>query len=152
MELRAENFDDALEIVRRACRAPDARRLRGVSTQQQTAKDKLHRSIKLWTLRLDLEESLGDLESTRAAYDDAFDLQLITPQMVLNYAAYLEENKYFEESFRVYERGLAVFPKFPHANDLWHAYLDKFVARLRLAPRSERARDLHEQGRARRTS
>ncbi|KAJ0411750.1 hypothetical protein ATCC90586_006709 [Pythium insidiosum] len=144
MELRAENFDEALEIVRAACRAPDARRLRGVSMQQQTAKDKLHRCIKLWTLRLDLEESLGDLASTRAAYDDAFDLQLITPQMVLNYAAYLEENKYFEESFRVYERGLAVFPKFPHANDLWHAYLDKFVARYG-GSKVERARDLHEQ-------
>jgi len=63
---------------------------------------------------------------------------------VIQYAAYLEENKYFEESFRVYERGLTLFPRFPHAAEIWQAYLTKFVARYG-GTKMERARDLHEQ-------
>ncbi|KUF89320.1 hypothetical protein AM588_10005568 [Phytophthora nicotianae] len=144
LELRHENFDQALEIVRGACAIPAARTIRLRKQQSLTAKDNVHLSVKLWTLRLDLEESLGDLESTRAAYDEVFELRIITPQMVLNFAAYLEENKYFEESFRVYERGLALFPKFPHAGDLWQTYLTKFVKRY-AGTKMERTRDLFEQ-------
>ncbi|CAI5710291.1 unnamed protein product [Hyaloperonospora brassicae] len=144
LELRHENFDTALELVRNACAVPASRTIRLRKQQTLTAKDNVHLSVKLWTLRLDMEESLGDLESTRAAYDAVFELRIITPQMVLNFAAYLEENKYFEESFRVYERGLAVFPKFPHAGVLWEAYLTKFVERYAGA-KIERARDLYEQ-------
>ncbi|RLN20698.1 hypothetical protein BBO99_00003426 [Phytophthora kernoviae] len=144
LELRHENFDEALKIVRDACAAPTSRTIRLRKQQTLTAKDNVHLSVKLWALRLDLEESLGDLESTRAAYDGVFELKIITPQMVLNFATYLEENKYFEESFRVYERGLSLFPKFPHAGDLWQTYLSKFVQRYEGA-KMERTRDLFEQ-------
>lgn len=48
--------------------------------------------------------------------------------MILNFGAFLEENKYFEESFRVYEKGVGVFG-FPHVKPIWTKYLDKFVAR-----------------------
>ncbi|CAI5724109.1 hypothetical protein KXD40_001044 [Peronospora effusa] len=144
LELRHENFDEALKVVRGACAIPTSRTIRLRKQQALTAKDNVHLSVKLWTLRLDLEESLGDLESTRAAYNEVFELKIITPQMVLNFAAYLEENKYFEESFRVYERGLALFPKFPHAGDLWQTYLTKFVQRYAGA-KIERTRDLCEQ-------
>ncbi|KAL7692457.1 putative tetratricopeptide-like helical domain superfamily [Plasmopara halstedii] len=144
LELRHENFDEALEIVRGACIPPATRTLRLRKQQSLTAKDNVHLSVKLWTLRLDLEESLGDLESTRAAYNEVFELKIVTPQMALNYAAYMEENKYFEESFRVYERGLVLFPKFPHAADLWQTYLAKFVKRY-AGSKMERTRDLFEQ-------
>ncbi|KAG6620112.1 pre-mRNA-splicing factor SYF1-like protein [Phytophthora cinnamomi] len=144
LELRHENFDEALEIARGACSIPASRTIRLRKQQSLTAKDNVHLSVKLWTLRLDLEESLGDLDSTRAAYDEVFELKIITPQMVLNFATYLEENKYFEESFRVYERGLALFPKFPHAGDLWQTYLAKFVQRY-AGTKMERTRDLYEQ-------
>ncbi|OWZ24591.1 Pre-mRNA-splicing factor SYF1 [Phytophthora megakarya] len=144
LELRHENFDEALGIVRDACSTPASRTIRMRKHQALTAKDNVHLSVKLWTLRLDLEESLGDLVSTRAAYDEVFELKIITSQMVLNFAAYLEENKYFEESFRVYERGLALFPKFPHAGDLWQTYLAKFVQRY-AGTKMERTRDLYEQ-------
>ncbi|KAG3109486.1 Pre-mRNA-splicing factor [Phytophthora idaei] len=144
VELRHENFDQALEIVRGACAIPASRTIRLRKQQSLTAKDNVHLSVKLWTLRLDLEESLGDLESTRAAYGEVFELKIITPQMVLNFAAYLEENKYFEESFRVHERGLALFPKFPHAGELWQTYLTKFVKRY-AGTKMERTRDLFEQ-------
>lgn len=144
MELRQEHFEEALAIMREACKPPASMTLRLRQKTALTAKDKVHHNVKLWSLRLDLEESLGDLASTRAAYDDIFELKNITPQMVLNYATYLDENKYFEESFRVYERGLSLFPKFPYAFDLWKAYLTKFVKRY-AGTKLERARDLHEQ-------
>ncbi|KAL3672121.1 hypothetical protein V7S43_002784 [Phytophthora oleae] len=144
LELRHENFEEALGIVRGACAIPASRTIRLRKQQSLTANDNVHLSVKLWTLRLDLEESLGELETTRAAYDEVFELKIITPQMVLNFAMYLEENKYFEESFRVYERGLALFPKFPHANDLWQSYLTKFVERY-AGTKMERTRDLFEQ-------
>ena len=69
--------------------------------------------------------------------------KVATPQMVLNYAAYLEERAYFEDSFRAFERGLAAFP-WPHVRPIWLTYLRKFVARYG-AGKLERCRDLFEQ-------
>ena len=48
------------------------------------------RSLKLWGLYVDLEESLGTLESTREVYDRIMELRIATPQIVLNYALYLQ--------------------------------------------------------------
>uniref|UniRef100_K3WEH0 Suppressor of forked domain-containing protein n=1 Tax=Globisporangium ultimum (strain ATCC 200006 / CBS 805.95 / DAOM BR144) TaxID=431595 RepID=K3WEH0_GLOUD len=144
MELRQDNFEEPLEILRGACAMPASMTVRLRNKTGLTTKDKVHKNVKLWGLRLDLEESLGDIESTRAAYNDAFELKIVTPQMVLNFASYLEENKFFEESFRVYERGLSLFPSFPYANEIWQAYLTKFVKRYG-GTKVERARDLHEQ-------
>ncbi len=39
-----------------------------------------------------------------------------------------QENKFFEDSFKVYERGVVLF-KYPHVKDIWQAYLKQFVAR-----------------------
>ena len=55
----------------------------------------------------------------------------------------LQENKYFEESFQVYERGIALF-KWPHVKDIWQAYLSQFVDRYK-GTKLERARDLFKQ-------
>lgn len=55
----------------------------------------------------------------------------------------LQENKYFEESFQVYERGIALF-KWPHVKDIWQAYLTLFVDRYK-GTKLERARDLFRQ-------
>lgn len=51
---------------------------------------RLYRSTKLWSFYTDLEESLGTIESTRAVYDSILDLRIATPQIVLNYALFLE--------------------------------------------------------------
>lgn len=104
---------------------------------------KLYRSTRLWSFYVDLEESLGTLETTKAAYNRMIDLKCITPQIILNYADLLEKNKYFEDSFRVYEKGVSVF-SFPHSKDIWLAYLTKFVNRYG-SKKLERARDLFEQ-------
>jgi pre-mRNA-splicing factor SYF1 len=71
------------------------------------------------------------------------ELRIATPQIILNYAAFLQEHKFWEEAFRVYERGIALF-KWPHVKDLWQAYLAQFVARYK-GTKLERARDLYRQ-------
>lgn len=53
---------------------------------------------------------------------------MLLGQIIVNYAAFLEENKYFEESFKVYERGVELF-SFPIAFEIWNIYLAKFVER-----------------------
>jgi pre-mRNA-splicing factor SYF1 len=59
----------------------------------------------------------------------------------VNYANLLEENQYFEDSFKVYERGLDLF-SYPVAFELWNLYLTKAVDRK---IGIERLRDLFEQ-------
>lgn len=41
------------------------------------------------------------LQSTKAVYDRIIDLRIATPQIIINYAMFLEEHNYFEESFKV---------------------------------------------------
>ncbi|KAI4296975.1 hypothetical protein L6164_036888 [Bauhinia variegata] len=103
---------------------------------------KLHRSLKLWSFYVDLEESLGTLESTRAIYEQILDLRIATPQIIINYACFLEDHGYFEDAFKIYERGVRIF-KYPHATDIWVTYLLKFVKRYGNT-KLERARELFE--------
>lgn len=97
----------------------------------------------LWAFYVDLEESLGTLTTTRAAYERMMKIRVATARSVLNYADLLREQKYFEDSFKVYEKGLAIF-SWPHVKDIWLAYLTNFVARYK-GKKIERARDLFEQ-------
>ena len=61
----------------------------------------LNRSLKIWSLYADLEESMGTFRTAKAVYDAIIDLRIATPQIIMNYALFLEENNYFEESFKV---------------------------------------------------
>jgi pre-mRNA-splicing factor SYF1 len=89
---------------------------------------RLFKSLKLCSFYVDLEESLGTVESTKAVYDKILELRIANAQIIVNYAAFLEENKYFEESFKVYERGVELFT-FPVSFEIWNIYLSKFVKR-----------------------
>ncbi len=40
-------------------------------------------------------------QSCKAVYDRIIDLKIATPQIVMNYGMFLEENNYFEEAFKV---------------------------------------------------
>jgi pre-mRNA-splicing factor SYF1 len=145
MEIRGENYDEALKQLREAVK-PSKFKLTtgdGPNTGNSKVHKMLHKSIKVWNLLLDLEESLGDLNSARTAYEKVIEMKIATPRIVLNYAALLEEDDYFEDSFQVYEKGIALF-KFPHVLDIWAKYLDKFVERYG-GKKLERARDLFEQ-------
>mmetsp|Transcript_53718 Transcript_53718/g.64694 ORF Transcript_53718/g.64694 Transcript_53718/m.64694 type:complete len:523 (-) Transcript_53718:306-1874(-) len=132
MELRHDCFDEALSVIRQA-----------VANTPNT-KGGLHKSLRLWNLALDLEESLGGFENTRASYDRVIELGVATPQIIRNYASYLKQHTHHEQSYTVYERGLELFP-FPHlgALVLWTEYLTNFEERYG-GSKLERLRDLYE--------
>ena len=62
---------------------------------------RVHRALRLWLLYADLEESLGTFESAKSVYARALELRVATPQLVINFAVFLEEKHYFEEAFAV---------------------------------------------------
>mmetsp|Transcript_8004 Transcript_8004/g.17846 ORF Transcript_8004/g.17846 Transcript_8004/m.17846 type:complete len:890 (-) Transcript_8004:47-2716(-) len=140
MELRHHKYEDALKVSRRAV---GQRKAAALKADKESVQLRIYRSTKLWCLSADLEESLGTLESARAAYDSALELKVATPTLVLSYAKLLTEKKYFEEAFKIYERGIKAF-SWPHVNDIWLVYLSRFVARYG-GRKLERARDLFEQ-------
>ena len=187
-ELRHQKYAAAREVMSVAVMEPraSAKRRRAAAEAQGRANaasatdaqqtqlsgassaDKLHRNLKVWALYLDLEESLGTPEMVRAAYERAIELKVISLQMCLNFASYLEEQQYYEEAFTVYERAIGLFP-FVKATDgtsagevgnaskpsfsqtyanavckLWTTYIHKFVARY-AGSKLERLRDLLEQ-------
>ncbi|KAF3137674.1 pre-mRNA-splicing factor syf1 [Orbilia oligospora] len=140
MELRNENFDQAMDIMAKATVAPKGSRV-DYFDETLTPQQRVHKSWKLWSFYVDLVESVGTLAETKAIYEQIFELKIATPQTIVNYANLLEENKYFEESFKVYERGLDLF-SYPTAFEIWNLYLKKAMDRkINL----ERLRDLFEQ-------
>jgi pre-mRNA-splicing factor SYF1 len=89
---------------------------------------RLFKSVKLWQHYIDLEEALGTFASTKAVYDRVLELKIVTPQIIINYGLFLQLHKYFEESFKVYERGIDLFG-YPISFEIWNVYLPKFIAR-----------------------
>lgn len=142
MELRHGNTKEALDVARRSIHRPSASEIEG-SLSRGMHQRILYRNVRLWSLCADIEESFGTFATLKACYEKMFDLKVITPAQVLTYTTYLEENRYWEESFRVYEKGVAVF-RWPHVYDVWVIYLAKFVARYG-GRKLERARELFEQ-------
>ena len=140
MELRNENFDRAVDIMTKATKAPK-RSTVDYFDETLSPQQRVHKSWKLWSFYVDLVESVSTLEETKKVYDRIFELRIATPQTVVNFANLLEENKYFEESFKIYERGLDLF-NYPVAFELWNLYLTKAVDRK---VGIERLRDLFEQ-------
>ncbi|XP_024524023.1 pre-mRNA-splicing factor SYF1 [Selaginella moellendorffii] len=144
MEMKHKNYKTARDILKKATMEPSfATKKLMQGDRDLPVQMKLYKSLKLWSTYVDLEESLGTLESTRKVYDQILVHKIATPQIIINYAAMLEENKYFEDAFGVYEKGVQVF-KYPHARDIWTTYLTKFVQRYG-GKKLERARDLFEQ-------
>jgi len=140
MELRNEEFDQAVNIMATATKAP---KRSGVDYFDETLspQQRVHKSWKLWSFYVDLVESVSSLDETKKVYERIFELRIATPQTVVNFANLLEENGYFEDSFKVYERGLDLF-SYPVAFELWNLYLTKAVDRKISI---ERLRDLFEQ-------
>uniref|UniRef100_A0A7S2S6V0 Pre-mRNA-splicing factor SYF1 n=1 Tax=Mucochytrium quahogii TaxID=96639 RepID=A0A7S2S6V0_9STRA len=166
-ELRDEKYDRALAIVQEALRPVSERELLEKMSLQQQMKNKgyetnleedklthiaqlkanlrkrVFKSTKLWTLYVDLEESLGTVKTASIAYDRMIELKVATPQTILNYAAMLEENNFFEDAFQAYEKGVALF-SWPHVSDIWINYVSKFIERYK-GEKLLRTRDIFEQ-------
>ncbi len=140
MELRNENFDQAVNIMATATKAPKRSNV-DYFDETLSPQQRVHKSWKLWSFYVDLVESVSSLDETKKVYERIFELRIATPQTVVNYANLLEEQEYYEESFKVYERGLDLF-SYPVAFELWNLYLTKAVDRNISI---ERLRDLFEQ-------
>ncbi|KAK3088543.1 hypothetical protein FSP39_020393 [Pinctada imbricata] len=141
MEIRNENFEEALRLMQKVTTPPP----RKVSyyDETETVQSRVHKSLKVWSLYADLEESFGTFKTCKTVYDRIIDLRIATPQIIMNYGLFLEENNYFEEAFKAYEKGIALF-KWPNVYDIWNTYLTKFIERYG-GKKLERARDLFEQ-------
>ncbi|KAK0627696.1 hypothetical protein B0T14DRAFT_423997 [Immersiella caudata] len=140
MELRNENFDEAVKIMAKAVQAPK-RSTVDYFDETLSPQQRVHKSWKLWSFYVDLVESVSSLEETKKVYERIFELRIATPQTVVNYANLMEEHKYYEESFKIYERGLDLF-SYPVAFELWNLYLTRATDRKISI---ERLRDLFEQ-------
>uniref|UniRef100_A0A8D9DPY9 Pre-mRNA-splicing factor SYF1 n=3 Tax=Cacopsylla melanoneura TaxID=428564 RepID=A0A8D9DPY9_9HEMI len=141
LELRAGQEDAALRLMARATATPS--RPVAYHDEAETVQARVYKSIKLWSLYADLEESFGTFKSCKSVYDRIIDLKIATPQIIINFGLFLEENNYFEEAFKAYEKGIALF-KWPYIFDIWNTYLTKFLSRYG-GTKLERARDLFEQ-------
>lgn len=144
MEVRNKQYKKALHRLQTATTVPPR------SAAQAAMKDselpvqmRVHKSLKLWSLYADLEESLGSFASAKAVYTRMLELRVATPQLVINFATFLEEANYFEDAFAAYERGIALF-KWPTVYELWNVYLVKFIKRYG-GSKLERTRELFEQ-------
>jgi len=142
LELRHENYDEAIRVMQRVAVVPKNPRI-SYHDQSLPVQKRLFKSLKLWSFYVDLEESIGTVETTKATYDKILELRIANAQVIINYAAFLEDNDYFEESFKVYERGVELFT-YPVSYEIWNIYLSKFVKRYG-GSKLERARDLFEQ-------
>ena len=49
----------------------------------------------------DIFSMLFVFQSCKAVYDRIIELRISTPQIIINYGMFLEENNYFEEAFKV---------------------------------------------------
>ncbi|XP_065829864.1 pre-mRNA-splicing factor SYF1-like [Oscarella lobularis] len=141
MELRHENFERSLKLMQRATAMPGKKA--SYFDDTETVQNRVYKSLKVWSMYADLEESLGTFQSTKAVYQRILDLKIATPQLIMNYGVFLEENNYFEDAFKVYERGVSLF-RWPHVYDIWNTYLTKFIKRYG-GQKLERIRDLFEQ-------
>ncbi len=147
MEVRHSNYDVALRLLARATQPPARMNAKHVNyhDESQSVHVRLFKSLKLWSFYIDLEESLGTVDSAKQVYDRILELKIANAQIIVNYAAFLEENRYFEEAFKVYERGVDAFT-YPVAFELWNVYLGKFVKRYVSVPLRSGAGDLTARG------
>lgn len=141
MELRNESPSKAIKVMQRACVIPKQKS--DYFDPSEPVQNRLYKSLKLWSMHADLEESFGTFENTRKVYESIIELRIATPQIIINFGLYLEENNFFEEAFKVYEKGISLF-KWPNVYDIWLKYLTKFISRYG-GSKLERLRDLFEQ-------
>lgn len=105
---------------------------------------KLFKSVRLWSLYLDLLENTGDFEEVCKGYEDAIELKVINGVMLINYCLFLEENGHIEKSFSIFERGVQMFTG-DSKSILFGIYLNKILKYWKkLGWNEERVREIFE--------
>jgi len=138
MHLRHKNYESARAILKEACS-------KRVSKSDKSGEKILSPALshQVWAFYADVETQFGSFQNVKGIYQKMLDMQLATPQTILNYGSFLENSGYYEESFRVYEKAINNF-QWPHVYDIWVVYLAKFTERYG-GSKIERLRDLFEQ-------
>lgn len=103
----------------------------------------IYKSPVQWGQYVDLSECYGSFEETKNIYERMISQKVITPSLVLYYIEFLENNKYIEEIFRVFEKCIKIFT-YPHTYILWIQYIYKFI-KYYGGNKQERTRDIFEQ-------
>lgn len=139
--IRQNQIDNAFEVLTRATAIPTDLKV-DYHDKKISVQRRLFKSLPLWSYFVDLEEQKGSFHSIRAIYESILMLKIATPQILINYALFLESNDKLEDSFKVYEKGIHLF-KWPIAYEVWNIYLAKFIQQV-TESNIERARDLFE--------
>ncbi|CEP62862.1 mRNA splicing protein SYF1 LALA0_S06e05556g [Lachancea lanzarotensis] len=145
MEVECSRLPDALKILKRALVLPESPDL--VVEKYESVKSGipvqavLFTSLKLWSFYIDLLEVSSNTAKVVEAYENIISLKLATPVHFINYAHFWQERDGWDDSFKIYERALVIFPGAVRL-DLWRIYLKVSTDRLRPA---ETMRDLFEQ-------
>lgn len=87
-------------------------------------------NVKLACLILDLEINYGTIETSINLFDILYHKKIITVKMVLSFANYLYENKYFYECFKTYEKAISIF-HYPYLYPVYVHYISKYVQRYK---------------------
>ncbi len=51
--------------------------------ESESVQSRLHKSLKLWSMYADLEESFGNFQTCKSVYDHIIDLRICTPQIIM---------------------------------------------------------------------
>jgi pre-mRNA-splicing factor SYF1 len=106
LELDAAEEKRASSLLSRACAPPKflsaavAQSIR-YDDERKDPLQRIFKSLKIWSLYVDIEEAIGTIESTKAIYDRIIEFKIAIPQTILNYASFLEEKNFFEEVTRI---------------------------------------------------
>ena len=133
LHIRNNNIESAIQILKHACNKP---------AKKSAESGSLMYNINSWSLYIDLLESQGEFEKTKTAYERVMTLKIATPGTVLNFADFLQRNRFYEESFRVYERAVLLFD-WPRVYEIWIIYISKMVEKY-AGTKLERIRHLFE--------
>ncbi|KRX41023.1 Pre-mRNA-splicing factor SYF1 [Trichinella murrelli] len=98
MELRSKKWQKALQVIKRAVKKPAFKT--DYYDESETVQNRVYKSLKVWSMYADLEESFGTFESCKEVYEKILDLRIATPQLIINYTMLLESKNHFEESFK----------------------------------------------------
>jgi len=80
--------EDAFRIIKQAI-------FRRVSkAEHKTVTENIAMSVKLWSLYIDMEHNFGTVDTIKAAYKRCVELKVVTPQMLLNFASFLQGNEF----------------------------------------------------------
>ena len=111
MHVRHGNIESAREILEHAV---------------GDRKSKLANNVRAWSFLIDILQSIDDYEGSKRAYERMIEIKIATPLTILNYTSMLQQSNQFEESFRVFEKAVQLFP-WPNSYELWLTYLTTFI-------------------------